>query len=173
MQSGSAEKAPPPSLQPHNKACNYCSFPFIHLSISPTLPSLHLGPSLTHLPPSFPSLAAFLPRRVPATLAPPLNSICLFPSSIQPLALPSPPTILPQLCPSLPPSEPVLPLTSSVMSHLCGGGGWKAPFITLSFFFFFWPALFPNPSSRVFFFSPLPSHLPVNTGMMTLSSSGR
>lgn len=50
MQSGSPEDVAPPSLQPHNKACNYCSFLFVHLSNSP---SLHLGPCLTYLTPSF------------------------------------------------------------------------------------------------------------------------
>lgn len=107
MQSGSAEKAAPPSLQPHNKACNYCSFASIHLCFSHS-PSLQLPPSLTHLTPS-------LPRHLPPSLC-----VSVLPSFH--LSLPSPPTPLPPLCPSLP-QCPILPLTSAVMSLLCGVSG--------------------------------------------------
>ena len=105
MQSGSAENAAPPSLQPQNKACNYCYFPFIHLSILPTSGSIPHSPDSLH--------ACLLLSALPSPSAPSVSS----------LHFPSPPSIPPQLCPSLPPSVPLLPLTSSVMSHLCGGSG--------------------------------------------------
>lgn len=116
MQSGSAEKAAPPSLQPQNKACNYCSFPFIHLSIHPSFQ--HLGPSLTHLTPSF-------PRHPPPSACACYSQLCHHP----PLHL-SPPFTSPLLHPFFLnfvhlclPQCPALPLTSSVMSHLCGCSG--------------------------------------------------
>ena len=120
MQSGSAENAAPPSLQPQNKACNYCYFPFIHLSILPTSGSIPHSPDSLH--------ACLLLSALPSPSAPSVSS----------LHFPSPPSIPPQLCPSLPPSVPLLPLTSSVMSHLCGGSGEP-----LSLSFFFWPRYFP------------------------------
>lgn len=75
MQSGSAEKAAPPSLQPHNKACNYCSFPpsSIYPSLQHSLPTSgpipHSPDSLLPSPPS--SLAMCLPPAMP--LSPPLH----------------------------------------------------------------------------------------------------
>lgn len=103
MQSGSGEEGTPPSLQPHNKVCNYCSFPFINLFIYQALPPLHLGLSLKPLILSFPT-------RFPSVV------IRLFFLSFLLSSLSVYSSILPQPAPSLPPSLPSL-----LMSLLCGG----------------------------------------------------